>query len=67
MLDTQYHGTSAFDSNGQQYNIQDYADYTFQEQLTARLKTPLKGPVYAESGANCKQASIWMQVTIHQK
>lgn len=58
MLDTQYHGTFAFDSNGQQYNIQDYADYTFQEQLTARLKTLLKGPVYAESGANCKTGII---------
>ena len=58
MLDTQYHGTFAFDSDGQQYSMREYADYAFQNQLTARLNILLKGPVYAESGANCKTGVV---------
>ncbi len=54
MLDTQYHGTYAFDSMNKEYSIVNYADYTPQLELNKKFWSMINGTVYAQAGANCK-------------
>ncbi len=54
ILNTQYHGTYAFDSQKEGYTVKKYANYTSKEELKESLFNSITTPVYAESGANCK-------------
>ncbi len=54
MLDTQYHGTWAFDSKGKEYTTRRYSTYITNTELSASLNDLLITPLYAASGANCK-------------
>lgn len=54
MLDTQYHGTWAFDNKNEAYTSTEYANYTSKNDLQVKLNNLIAKPVYAESGANCK-------------
>ncbi|MHC1716301.1 MAG: hypothetical protein AB9915_00165 [Candidatus Dojkabacteria bacterium] len=54
MVDTQYHGTWAFDNQGKEFTASEYANYTSIHDLQTRLSELMVKPVFAESGANCK-------------
>lgn len=54
MLNTQYHGTWAFDTQNKEYEISKYATYISKDELISRLNKLIPSPVYAQSGANCK-------------
>ncbi len=54
MLNTQYHGTWAFDSQNKEYDVSTYANYISETELQSRLLNLLGSPVYAQAGANCK-------------
>lgn len=54
MVDTQYHGTWAFDSKGKEFTVRKYLNYLTSSELQTKLRTLLGSPVYADSGANCK-------------
>lgn len=54
MVDTQYHGTYAFDSKGKEYKTTRYSTYISQDELKEKLAFILTSPVYASTGANCK-------------
>jgi len=54
MIDTQYHGTYAFDSKGKEYKATRYSTYFSQEELKEKLALILNSPVYGATGANCK-------------
>ena len=54
MLDTQYHGTYAFDSKGKEYTVSGYSTYLSEVDLKERLTSQLVSPVLAATGANCQ-------------
>lgn len=54
MVDTQYHGTYAFDSKGKEFTASEYSRYITGEELGERLSKLISPKVYAASGANCK-------------
>ncbi|MDD4381828.1 MAG: fibronectin type III domain-containing protein [Candidatus Dojkabacteria bacterium] len=55
ILNTQYHGTYAFDSKGQEYKISEYANYATQQELASSFLKIISNPLYAaETGANCR-------------
>lgn len=54
MLDTQYHGTYAFDSLGDDFKVTNYSRYITGKELGNRLVSFLPTPLYAATGANCK-------------
>lgn len=54
LQDTQYHGTWALDTQGKDYTIETYANYTKESELKSQLLDIISPPVYAKSGANCK-------------
>ena len=54
MIDTQYHGTYAFDSKGKEYKATRYSTYLSKDELKEKLALILNSPVYAATGANCK-------------
>jgi hypothetical protein len=54
LQDTQYHGTWALDTQGKDYTVETYANYTRESELKSQLLDILSSPAYAQSGANCK-------------
>ena len=54
MVDTQYHGTYAFDSKGKESSVTQYSTYITGKQLKEKLAQYLSSSVYASTGANCK-------------
>lgn len=54
LQDTQYHGTWALDTQGKDYTIETYANYTTVNELKSQLLDIISSPVYAQSGANCQ-------------
>ena len=54
MLDTQYHGTYAFDSKGKKFSVSRYSTYVSEGDLREKLMSFLVSPTLAISGANCK-------------
>jgi len=54
LQDTQYHGTWALDTQGGNYIVETYADYTKESELKSQLIDIISSPIYAQSGANCK-------------
>ena len=55
IVNTQYHGTYAFDSKGEKYTITEYANYTSEKEIASSLLKMVNNPLYAaETGANCR-------------
>ncbi len=54
ILDTQYHGTYAFDSKGNEYTVTEYARYATGNDLKEELSMILTPTVFAASGPNCQ-------------
>lgn len=62
LQDTQYHGTWALDTQGNDYTIETYANYTRESELKSQLMDIISSPIYAQSGANC-QTNIQVNVS----
>jgi hypothetical protein len=62
LQDTQYHGTWALDTQGKDYTIETYANYTKESELRGQLFDIISPPVYAQSGANC-QTNVQVNVS----
>lgn len=60
--DTQYHGTWALDTQGRDYTVETYADYTNEDEVKNQLLSMINSPVYAQNGANC-QTNIQVNVS----
>lgn len=65
MFDTGDYGTWAFDSKGEKYEAQDYAQISSEEKLTATLRRYLVPYAYALAGANC-QTNITIRNLVYE-
>ena len=50
MLDTQYHGTWALDTQGKEYTSREYGSYVSRNELQTKLLDLIQSPVYAQIG-----------------